>query len=53
MQPDDVPAFRLRGIQSSYDELAVLAGLDFDLARGQVIGLIGANGAGKSTLIRV
>lgn len=53
MQPEDVPAFRLRDIQLSYDKLAVLTGLDFELASGQIIGLIGANGAGKSTLIRV
>src|SRR5690348_816973 len=53
MQPGDVPAFRLRDIQLSYDKLSVLEGLDFELASGQVVGLIGANGAGKSTLIRV
>lgn len=53
MQPDDVPASRLREIQLSYDKLSVLEGLNFELGAGQVVGLVGANGAGKSTLIRV
>jgi ABC-2 type transport system ATP-binding protein len=40
-----------RGLEKIIGGRAILKGLDFDLASGQVVGLLGKNGAGKSTLI--
>lgn len=31
----------------------VLDGIDFDIARGEAIGILGRNGAGKSTMVRI
>lgn len=48
-----VPRLRLRSITKSYAENRVLHGIDFDIAPGEVVGLVGENGAGKSTLVRI
>ncbi|MHB1897810.1 MAG: ABC transporter ATP-binding protein [Metallibacterium sp.] len=50
-QPTNAP-LRARGISKRYDARPVLAGVDFTLPEGAVLGLIGRNGAGKTTLIR-
>ena len=47
------PALRLRAVRKSYGDHEVLRGVDLDVARGQVLGLLGRNGAGKSTLIEI
>lgn len=46
-------ALRLRSVHKSYGDHEVLRGVNLDVARGQVLGLLGRNGAGKSTLIEV
>jgi ABC-2 type transport system ATP-binding protein len=46
-------AVLVRGIEKSYKDLAVLKGVDFDVARGSVFALLGSNGAGKTTLVRI
>lgn len=43
----------VRNLHFSYRRRPVLRGIDFDLAPGEVISLLGANGAGKSTLLRL
>lgn len=39
----------LRNVSRSFGGVAAVAGLDFDVAPGEICGLIGPNGAGKST----
>ena len=43
---------RARDIHAWYGSSHVLHGIDFNLARGETVGLLGRNGMGKSTLIR-
>lgn len=47
------PILSLRGISKHFGAVAALDGVDLDLHRGEVIGLVGDNGAGKSTLIKI
>ena len=46
-------AVRVRGIRKSYGDLAVLRGVDLDVAQGSIFALLGSNGAGKTTLVRI
>ena len=39
------------GLEKSYDNVMAVAGLDFDIAKGECFGLLGPNGAGKSTTL--
>ena len=43
----------LNGITKNFGGIHALAGVDINLDRGQVLGLMGDNGAGKSTLIKI
>ncbi|WP_456286897.1 ATP-binding cassette domain-containing protein [Microbacterium sp. JZ70] len=47
------PAIRVQGIEKSYKDLAVLRGVDFEVAPGSIFALLGSNGAGKTTLVRI
>ena len=41
-----------QGIQTYYGASHILRGIDFQVARGETIGLMGRNGMGKSTLLK-
>src|ERR1700722_17212409 len=45
-------AIEIRGLEKSYRKHRVLAGVDWQVPCGSVVGLLGKNGAGKTTLIR-
>jgi branched-chain amino acid transport system ATP-binding protein len=51
---DDAAATMLsvRGLNAWYGESHVLHGVDFDIARGEVVTLLGRNGAGKTTTLK-
>jgi len=44
-------AVRARGLTKTFGDVIALAGVDLDIAAGQVHGLVGPNGAGKTTLL--
>lgn len=48
---DSQLAIRARGITKCFGDVVALDGVDLDVARGQIHGLVGPNGAGKTTLL--
>ncbi len=47
------PLFELHDISFAYTDRQVLSGLDFTLAPGERVALVGGNGVGKSTLLHL
>ena len=47
------PAIGVQGLEKSYQELRVLRGVDFEVARGSIFALLGSNGAGKTTVVKI
>jgi ABC-type sugar transport system ATPase subunit len=47
------PVLSLRGINKRFGAVRALTDVNFDVAPGEVVALVGDNGAGKSTLVKV
>lgn len=47
------PILRVTNLYKTFDNTIAVDGISFHLARGEVLGLLGANGAGKSTTLQI
>jgi len=49
----DEPIIRVEGLTKKYEQVTALAGISFDVRRGELFGFLGPNGAGKTTTINI
>jgi ribose transport system ATP-binding protein len=49
----DEVLFRTTQVGKEYTGTVALEGIDLEVRRGEIVGLVGENGAGKSTLLRI
>jgi amidase len=49
---DVAPILQVKGLRAGYGNVPVLHGLDFTIAEGQIVGVLGHNGMGKTTLLK-
>ncbi len=47
------PVISVRGLEKRFGELVAVAGVDFEVYRGETFGFLGPNGAGKTTTINM
>ena len=45
--------FAVNGAEKSFGAVRALGGVDFEVAAGECVGLVGHHGAGKSTLVNI
>jgi ABC-2 type transport system ATP-binding protein len=53
METMPAPAISVRNLRKSYGGTVAVRGISFDVAPGEVFGLLGANGAGKTTTVEI
>ncbi len=51
-KPDDDIVIRVRGLENAFGEQIIHHGLDLDVRRGEILGIVGGSGTGKSVLMR-
>jgi lipooligosaccharide transport system ATP-binding protein len=51
--PDTDGLVRARGLSKRFDDFVAVAGIDFEVRRGEVFGFLGPNGAGKTSTMRM
>ncbi len=47
------PMIEAQGLTKRYGHTVALAGIDFEVAAGSILGVLGPNGAGKTTAVRI
>ena len=47
------PILQAEDIHKAYGDIEVLKGIDLEVARGEIVSVVGASGAGKSTLLHI
>ncbi len=52
MDPAEDPIIRVRGLVTRFGTHTVHDGLDLDVRRGEIVGVVGGSGTGKSVLLR-
>jgi ABC-2 type transport system ATP-binding protein len=52
-QDATMSAISVRSLEKRYGDVRAVAGIDFEVAPGEVFGFLGPNGAGKSTTIKM
>lgn len=51
--PDETPVVRMHDVSRRFDDRLVVRGIDLDVPRGTILGVIGPSGSGKTTTIRM
>jgi ABC-2 type transport system ATP-binding protein len=51
--PESAPAIEVRDLHKSYGQLEAVAGVSFEVTRGEVFCLLGPNGAGKTSVVEI
>ncbi len=49
---DETPVVRIRGLVKNYKDVHAVRGIDLDIPKGSLFGLIGSDGAGKSSTMK-
>lgn len=51
--PDSGPAIRVEGLSRRFGDIVAVDGLSFEVAEGELFGIVGPDGAGKTTTLRM